>query len=197
MHNALPVTGLMDLINKLGWNEHLSWGFSQEGKVCKRLTTDDKYSNDRSWMPILSILAHTCMCKLKLQRLILYCIIIQILVRTQEVFSRHEIIVSNCTRQSLSYETTFHKRLVWLYNKTLWCEHRRQKLYTHRKPGWLWTDFHYFHKYLHNDELNSRFHMGISKYHVRAAHIIYLLHISVEPCAKSLCTPVFGVTLDT
>ena len=28
----------------------------------------------------------------------------------------------------------------------------------------LWTDFHYFHRYLHNDKLNSRCHyMGISK----------------------------------
>ena len=35
-------------------------------------------------------------------------------------------------------------------------------LFMYRKPGWLWTDFHYFHKYLHNDEFNSGFHMGIS-----------------------------------
>ena len=46
------------------------------------------------------------------------------------------------------------------------------KMY-YRKLGWLWTDLHYFQKYLYNDELNSRFHMGISKYHVRATHIIY------------------------
>ena len=32
----------------------------------------------------------------------------------------------------------------------------------YRKPGWLWTDFHYFHRYIHNDEFNSSFHMGIS-----------------------------------
>ena len=34
--------------------------------------------------------------------------------------------------------------------------------------------FTIFHKYSHNDELNSKFHKGISKYHVfRATHIIY------------------------
>ena len=35
-------------------------------------------------------------------------------------------------------------------------------LFMYRKPGWLWTDFHYFHKYLHNDEFNSGFPIGIS-----------------------------------
>ena len=30
-----------------------------------------------------------------------------------------------------------------------------------------------FYQYLPNDELNSRFHMGSSKYHVRATHIIH------------------------
>ena len=68
------------------------------------------------------------------------------------------------------------------------------KQQTYRKPGWLWTDLHYFHKYLHNDELNSRFHMGISKYHVRATHILYTHNSSwslysqiftVKPCPKS------------
>ena len=44
------------------------------------------------------------------------------------------------------------------------------KIIKYRKPGWLWTDFHYFHKYLHNDELNAMFHMGISKNCVRATH---------------------------
>ena len=46
-------------------------------------------------------------------------------------------------------------------------------IYSTRKPGWLWTDLHYFHKYLHNDELNLRFHMGISNNHIRATYIIY------------------------
>ena len=32
----------------------------------------------------------------------------------------------------------------------------------YRKPGWLWTDLDYFYKYLHNDEIKSRFHIGIS-----------------------------------
>ena len=52
--------------------------------------------------------------------------------------------------------------------------------FQYRKPGWLWTDLHYFHEYLHNDELNSRFHMGISKYmyHVRATHI----HSTLSDC---------------
>ena len=67
-------------------------------------------------------------------------------------------------------------------------------LLQYRKPGWLWTDLHYFHKYLHNDELNSRFDMGISNNHVRATHIIHtqlyswLLHseiFTVKPCPKS------------
>ena len=31
------------------------------------------------------------------------------------------------------------------------------------KSGRLWTDHHYFHRYLHNDEFNSRFPVGISK----------------------------------
>ena len=33
--------------------------------------------------------------------------------------------------------------------------------------------FHQIHKYLHNDELNFRFLMGINKYHVRATHVLY------------------------
>ena len=73
----------------------------------------------------------------------------------------------------------------------------------YRKPGWLWTDFHYFHKYLHNDELNSRFHMGISKYHVRATHIIHsqlqliVTFWNIYCWTLSKITLVFGVTLDT
>ena len=53
------------------------------------------------------------------------------------------------------------------------------------KPWWLWTDFHYFDKYLHNDECNSRFHMGISKYHVRASHIILYTQLYLIVCPKS------------
>ena len=45
-------------------------------------------------------------------------------------------------------------------------------------PGYsmvrLWTDFHYFHNYLHNDELSSRFHMRISRYRVNATHVLGL-----------------------
>ena len=75
----------------------------------------------------------------------------------------------------------------------------------YRKLGWLWTDFHYFHKYLHNNELNSRFYMGISKYHVRVTHII---HTQLQPVVTFWfwnincwtlfkINPVFGVTWDT
>ena len=65
------------------------------------------------------------------------------------------------------------------------------------------TDLYYFDKYLDNDEWNSRFHMGISKYHVRATHI---LHTQLQPIVTFLninrltlfkIKPVFGVTLDT
>ena len=73
----------------------------------------------------------------------------------------------------------------------------------YRKPGWLWTDLHYFHKYLHNDELNSRFHIGIGKYHVRASHIMYIWLLLIVIFWYIFCwtlskvTPPFGVTLDT
>ena len=71
----------------------------------------------------------------------------------------------------------------------------------YRKPGWLWTDLHFFHKYLHNDELNSRFHMGIRKYHVRATHIIYgtlnsswLLHSQIfEVCSQKPISPFLSI----
>ena len=36
----------------------------------------------------------------------------------------------------------------------------------------LWNNFLNFHRYLHNDELNARFHMGISKYDVRTTYVI-------------------------
>ena len=36
------------------------------------------------------------------------------------------------------------------------------KSFQFRKSGQLWTDFHYILKYLHNNEVNSRFYMGIS-----------------------------------
>ena len=68
--------------------------------------------------------------------------------------------------------------------------------------GWLWTDFHYFHKYLHNDELNSKFHNRISKYYVRATHTIYTqlqpkgIFWYIVCWTLSKVTPVFGVTLD-
>ena len=66
----------------------------------------------------------------------------------------------------------------------------------YRKSGWLWTDFPYFHKYLHYDiKLNSKFHITISKYYVKATHIIYRPTqlepnvysniLLVEPCPKS------------
>ena len=73
----------------------------------------------------------------------------------------------------------------------------------YRKSGLLWTDLHYFDKYLDNDDLNSRFHMGIIKYHVRVTHI---LHTQLQPIVTFWnincwtlfkINPVFGVTLDT
>ena len=78
-------------------------------------------------------------------------------------------------------------------------------LFMYRKPGWLWTDFHYIHKYLHNDEFHSMFHMGISYNVVPCKSIVYYIHSTLADVifwnilswTLSKVTTVFGVTLDT
>ena len=84
----------------------------------------------------------------------------------RDVHNYHRHLHHHCQHQNFWYRFHFHLSYILIMIN----DHSQLLMY--RKLKWLWTYFHYFHKYLHNDELNSRFQIEISNYHVRATPIL-------------------------